>query len=37
MPDRQDLPDLKQIIDPDFTGGLGAEDYLRALRNGRLR
>ncbi|WP_372056016.1 hypothetical protein P7L74_10260 [Tistrella mobilis] len=37
MPDRQELPDLKQIIDPDFTGGLGTEDYLRALRNGRLR
>ena len=33
---RNDLPDIDDIIDPDFTGGLKSEDYLERLRNGDL-
>ncbi len=34
--DRKDLPDIDDIIDPDFTGGLRTEEYLERLRNGDL-
>ncbi len=33
---RMDLPDLEQIIDPDFTNGLKSEEYLERLRDGDL-
>lgn len=33
---RSDLPTLDDISDPDFTGGMSSEDYLEALRDGRL-
>jgi len=33
---RDELPKLEDIIDRDLTGGLSAEDYLEALRDGRL-
>lgn len=33
---RSELPDLEDIVDPDFTGGLRSEDYLGRLRNGEL-
>jgi hypothetical protein len=32
--DRSDLPDIDDIADPDFTGGLRSEDYLARLRDG---
>lgn len=31
-----ELPDIDDIIDPNFTGGLRSEDFLERLRNGRL-
>ncbi|MBN9261091.1 MAG: hypothetical protein J0I57_23355 [Hyphomicrobium sp.] len=33
---RSELPDVDDIIDPDFTGGLKSEEYLEKLRNGEL-
>jgi hypothetical protein len=33
---RSDLPQIDEIIDPDFTGGLRTEEYLRRLRDGTL-
>ena len=30
------IPQINDIIDPDFTGGLSAEDYLERLRDGTL-
>lgn len=33
---RDELPSLADISDPNFTGGLTSEDYLEALRDGRL-
>lgn len=32
--DRNELPDIDDIIDPDFTGGMRSEDYLAKLRDG---
>lgn len=32
----KELPTLEDITDPDFTGGLSSEEYLEALRDGRL-
>jgi len=31
---RSELPDIDDIIDPNFTGGMRTEDYLEWLRNG---
>lgn len=31
---RSDLPQIDEIIDPDFTGGVGTEEYLERLRYG---
>lgn len=31
---RSELPDIDDIIDPNFTGGLRSEDYLEKLRDG---
>jgi hypothetical protein len=31
---RSELPDVDDIIDPNFTGGMRSEDYLEKLRNG---
>jgi hypothetical protein len=31
-----DLPDIADILDPNFTGGLRSEDYLERLRDGNL-
>ena len=31
-----ELPDIDDIIDPDFTGGLSSEEFLARLRDGRL-
>jgi hypothetical protein len=36
MPRREELPTLDEIIDPNFTGGLSTEDYLEAVRDGRI-
>lgn len=33
---RSELPDIDDIIDPNFTGGLKSEDYLEKLRDGDL-
>lgn len=33
--ERKDLPDLEDILDEDFTGGLRTEDYLTRLRDGK--
>jgi hypothetical protein len=33
---KSELPDVNDIIDPDFTDGLRSEDYLEKLRNGGL-
>lgn len=33
---RGELPNADDIIDPNFTNGLGSEDYLERLRNGEL-
>lgn len=33
---KSELPDIDDIIDPDFTGGLRSEDYLEKLRDGEL-
>lgn len=33
---RGDLPDIGDILDPDFTGGLRSEEYLERLRDGKL-
>lgn len=33
---RSELPDVDDIIDPDFTGGIRSEEYLEKLRNGEL-
>lgn len=32
--DRSDLPDIDDITDVDFTGGMRSEDYLERLRDG---
>jgi hypothetical protein len=32
--DRNELPNLDDILDPDFTGGMKSEDYLARLRDG---
>jgi hypothetical protein len=32
--DRKDLPDVEDILDDNFTGGLRTEDYLTRIRNG---
>jgi hypothetical protein len=32
--ERAELPKVKDIIDPDFTGGLSSEEYLEAIRSG---
>ncbi len=34
--DRSDFPDVADILDPDFTGGLSSEEYLERIRDGRL-
>jgi hypothetical protein len=34
--DRSDLPTVDDIVDENFTGGLGSEEYLERLRDGRL-
>ncbi|MBR0968833.1 hypothetical protein JQ554_32965 [Bradyrhizobium diazoefficiens] len=34
--DRSDLPDVEDILDEDFTGGLSSEEYLKRLRDGEL-
>lgn len=33
---RSELPQVDDIVDPDFTGGMSSEDYIEELRNGRL-
>lgn len=33
---RSELPQIDDIVDPDFTGGVRSEDYLEEMRNGRL-
>ena len=33
---RSELPDVDDIIDPNFTGGMRSEDYLDKLRDGNL-
>jgi hypothetical protein len=33
-PGRESLPQLRDIIDPNFTDGLSSEEYLERLRNG---
>jgi hypothetical protein len=33
---RSDLPQIDDVIDPDFTGGLRTEEYLERLRDGTL-
>jgi len=33
---KSELPDIDDIIDPDFTGGLRSEDYLEKLRDGDI-
>jgi hypothetical protein len=33
---RADLPQIDDIIDPDFTGGMKTEEYLDRLRDGTL-
>jgi hypothetical protein len=33
---RSDLPQVDDIIDPDFTGGMRSEEYLERLRDGTL-
>ena len=33
---RSELPQIDDIVDPDFTGGMSSEDYIEELRNGRL-
>jgi hypothetical protein len=32
--DRNELPSVDDILDPDFTGGMKSEDYLAKLRDG---
>ncbi len=34
--DRPDLPDVEDILDENFTGGLPSEEYLKRLRDGEL-
>ena len=34
MRERNELPDVDDIADADFTGGLRSEDYLTRLRDG---
>jgi hypothetical protein len=34
MPERNELPTVEDILDPNFTGGLSSEDYLTRLRDG---
>ena len=36
MRSRSELPELDDILDPDFTNGLKSEDYLKQLRDGEL-
>ena len=33
---REDLPQIDDVIDPDFTGGMKSEEYLERLRDGTL-
>ena len=33
---RDELPSASDIVDKDFTGGMGSEEYLEKLRNGEL-
>lgn len=33
---RDELPSASDIVDRDFTGGVGSEEYLEKLRNGEL-
>lgn len=33
---RSELPQVEDIVDPDFTGGLRSEDFLERLRDGTL-
>lgn len=35
MPGKEALPSVDEIVDRNFTGGLGTEDYLEALRGRR--
>ena len=34
--DRRDLPDVNDILDENFTGGLATEEFLTRLRDGSL-
>lgn len=36
-PNKKGLPSIEQIggMDPDFTGGLSTEEYIRCMRGGR--
>ena len=34
--DQSDLPDIEDILDENFTGGLSSEEYLKRLRDGEL-
>ena len=34
--DRASLPQIDDVLDPDFTGGIPAEEYLEKLRDGTL-
>jgi hypothetical protein len=34
LKDRNELPNVDDILDPDFTGGMKSEDYLARLRDG---
>jgi hypothetical protein len=36
MRSKSELPELDDILDPDFTNGLRSEEYLRQLRDGEL-
>lgn len=35
MPSESELPTARDLIDPDYTGGLSTEAYLDAIRSGR--
>ena len=34
--DKSDLPDIEDILNENFTGGLSSEEYLKRLRDGEL-
>jgi hypothetical protein len=36
MQSKSDLPQIDDIMDPDFTGGMRSEEYLERLRDGTL-